>query len=985
LKEASYIRCEQLTFVYLVFNLSFWLNIFNTAKRNNHGKTAKKGDVSISSKNSAYRTTNAFGRDIILDMPEPIQQEHDLVSGESSFFRDILDTVQEPLVVLDNTLLIVYANQSFYTFFKARPDEILGKDLSFVRGAQWNIQELGPLLEDTFNGVTCDDFRVACNSSAQGKTFSLHARSLPANGKPIQRILLRVEEAAVQNDRREPGLCDMNYFDLVEQGNDGIVILQDGVCIFANSRFSELTGYSVEENTGRQFLEYLPDTYKRMVSKRFQKVLRDMKSPGRNNEVELLTKAGDSFSVEMSFSYIDCEEKPSIMINIRDIRERKASEAELKASREKYSTLVEESNDGIIIIQEGTLKFTNRKFSELTGYSREELSNRQLTEYVPDIYRRMLSGRLRKVLRDMRSLRHNNEVEFLTKNGALLPAEIGLSFISHEGQPSVMINIRDISYRKRAEAELRDSEKKYSTLVEKGNDGIIIVQDEVLVFSNMKFCEISGFSKEELLRRPFEDFLQADYRRVVMKRFRRSLEKNRDTPMKYEVELLSKEGINTPAEINSSVIEHDGKPAVMAIIRDITHLKNKEKRLLELIEVQKIMESVIKSSPAVIFFWKPEDDWPVEFVSENIAQFGYNAEDFISGKLQYGDVVHPSDISRLSTETEQWSRDVENLSYEYRILTRSGEVRWVDERSVVKRDPDGNVQYVQGIVVDITERKNVKNFMHIVSDPEEIFSPAGDPGDMFSQLLELATQVENMDSGALYLIDETTGDLNLVAHKGFSPDFIKTIRHHPAGSIHKRVMMTEYPLYTRYYELNSMIPGNKPINERLEATAIIPVKHNEKLVAILMLASHSSFEIPFNARSTLEIIAAQVGPMIGRMREQVDTHKDMRNLKVIFETIEEILFVIDNDGCILYANPFACKCFDYTEEELKGMNILKLHPQNKLLETAPVIADLIAGRVSVHNIPFEARSKKLIPAETRCTLGQSDDKNIVICLSRVEM
>jgi PAS domain S-box-containing protein len=596
----------------------------------------------------------------------------------------------------------------------------------------------------------------------------------------------------------------------------------------------------------------------------------------------------------------------------------------------------------------------------------------------------MLSGRLRKVLKDMRSLRHNNEVEFVTKSGALLPAEIGLSFISHEGQPSVMINIRDISDRKRAEAELRDSEKKYSTLVEKGNDGIIIVQDEVLVFSNMKFCEISGFSKEELLRRPFEDFLQADYKRVVMKRFRRSLEKNRDTPMKYEVELLSKEGINTPAEINSSVIEHDGKLAVMAIIRDITHLKNKEKKLLELIEVQKIMESVIKSSPAVIFFWKPEDDWPVEFVSENISQFGYDAKDFISGKLQYGDVVHPSDISRLSTETEQWSRDVENLSYEYRILTRSGEVRWVDERSVVKRDPDGNVQYVQGIVVDITERKNVKNFMHIVSDPEEIFTPVGDPGEMFDQLLEFATQVENMDSGALYLIDESTGDLNLVAHKGFSPEFIKSIRHHPTGSIHKRVMMTEYPLYTRYYELNSMIPGNKPINERLEATAIIPVKHSDEVVAILMLASHSSFEIPFNARSTLETIAAQVGPMIMRIRGQVDIHKDMRNLKVIFETIQEILFVIDNNGCILYVNPFACRCFEHTEEELKGMNILKLHPQNKLLEAAPVIADMISGRLSMHNIPFEARSKKLIPAQTRCTLGQLDGKSVVICLSRVE-
>ncbi len=928
---------------------------------------------------------NASDRSLSSGILEPDWQEGNLFSGKDGFFMAVADAIPQPLAVLDSTLRIVYANQSLCNFFMTTPEKILGNPLFEIRGAQWNIPKMEALLEDTLNGNNDhDNFKVSCSSCDGDRTLLASVRDLPASiyGRSI---LLILETATEPHKNPEHCICGMSYSDLVEQGNDGIVILQDGMCRSVNSRFCEMTGHSKEENIGREFMDHLPETYKRMVSKRLKKVSRDRKSPGRNNEVELLTKTGNIFPAEISFSYIEYEEKPSIMLNIRDIGERKLAEAQLKASREKYSTLVEESNDGIVIIHDGILRFTNRKFSELTGYSREELANRQLMEYVHGIYHRMLSGRFRKVLRDMHSLRHNNEVEFITKNGSLLPAEVGLSFITHEGQPSVMMSIRDISERKRTEAELRDSEKKYSTLVEKGNDGIIIVQDDVLVFANMKFCEISGFSKEELLRRPFEDFLPPDYKRVVMKRFSRSIEKNRDTPLKYEIELLSKEGTNTPAEINSSVIEHNGKPAVMSIIRDITYQKNKEKKLLELIEVLKIMESVIKSSPAIIFFWRPEDDWPVEFVSENISQFGYNAEDFISGRLHYGSMVHPSDIKRLSTETELWSRDIENLSYEYRILTSTGEVRWVDERSVIKRDIDGNVEYVQGIVVDITERKNVKNFMHIISEPGELFTHVGDPGDMFHQLLEFATQTENMDSGALYLIDESTGDLNLVVHKGFSQEFISCRRHHPAGSIHRRVLMTGYPLYTRYYELNAMIPGNKPINEKLEATAIIPIKHGEETVAIMMLASHSSFEIPFSTRNTLETIAAQAGPLIGRMREQVDVHKDLRNLKVIFEALEEIVFVIDSDGCILHINPFACECLGYTEEELKGMNILKLHPQNQLLEVAPIIAGMVSGRLSVHNIPFEARSKKIIPAETRCTMGQMDERKVVICLSRTEL
>lgn len=910
-----------------------------------------------------------------------------LLSGENGFLNSLLEAIPQPLALLDNSLTIIYANQPFYNFFRLNPGDKQGNSFHEISGIHMGITGMKAMLESIVDGSTANArLSVGCGPSDGDRNIFIHARVIPCSigAGNVRNILLSIEELnATSGDCYQ--CLRKDYYSLAEQSNDGIVILQDEALVFANSMFRTMTGFSPEENRNMKFPDCLPEEYRRMVSKRLKKVLKDRKSLGRNNEVELLTKGFGRIQAEISFSYIDYHEKPSVMLNIRDIRERKIAEAELKASREKYSTIVEESNDGILIIQEGVLKFANRKFSELTGYSREEIANNRLADHVPEIYRRMISGRLRKVLKDMRSLRHSNEVEFVTKSGSLLPAEIGLSFISHEGKPSVMMNIRDISDRKRAEAELRDSERKYSTLVEKGNDGIIIVQDGVLVFANMKFCEISGFSKEELLRRPFDDFLTADYKRVVMKRFRRSLEKNRDTPLKYEVELLSKEGFNTPAEINSSVIEHKGKPAVMAIIRDITHLKNKEKRLLELIEVQKIMESVIKSSPAVIFFWKPEDDWPVEFVSENISQFGYKAEDFMSGRLHYGDIVHPSDISRLSMETEQLSRDVENLSSEYRILTSSGEVRWVDERSVVKRNPDGNVQYMQGIVVDITERKNVKNFMHIVSEPGEIFTPVGDPGDMFYQLLEFATQVEDLDSGALYLIDEATGDLNLVAHKGFSPEFTRSIRHYPAGSIHKRVLMTGYPLYTRYYELNSMIPGNKPVSERLEATAIIPMKHGENLVAVLMLASHNSFEIPFKTRSTLETIAAQAGPLIGRMREQVDVHKDLRKLKIIFETIEEMLFVIDSDGCILYINPFVCKRLGYTDEELKGTNILKLHPQNKLLEAAPVIAGMISGTLAAHAIPFETKSKIAVPAETRCTLGQMDNRKIVICLSRVKL
>jgi len=101
--------------------------------------------------------------------------------------------------------------------------------------------------------------------------------------------------------------------------------------------------------------------------------------------------------------------------------------------------------------------------------------------------------------------------------------------------------------------------------------------------------------------------------------------------------------------------------------------------------------------------------WPAEFVSENITRLGYEVEDFTSNRLLYGDIVHPEDLEKMAVELEM---NVEagctDYTSEYRILTKSGEVRWVDERTVIQRSKDGEV-HLQGIILDITEHKKAED------------------------------------------------------------------------------------------------------------------------------------------------------------------------------------------------------------------------------------------------------------------------------------
>ncbi|KXS40130.1 MAG: PAS domain S-box, partial [Methanolobus sp. T82-4] len=124
------------------------------------------------------------------------------------------------------------------------------------------------------------------------------------------------------------------------------------------------------------------------------------------------------------------------------------------------------------------------------------------------------------------------------------------------------------------------------------------------------------------------------------------------------------------------------------------------------LDVNSEIAKVINDSPVTIFIWKPENGWPVEFVSENVRQFGYSSEDFLSGRLKYEDIIHPADIERVRREVAEYSEaNVDNFSQEYRILTASGEIRCIDDRTIVRRNENGNIQYYEGIILDISQRK----------------------------------------------------------------------------------------------------------------------------------------------------------------------------------------------------------------------------------------------------------------------------------------
>jgi PAS domain S-box-containing protein len=155
-------------------------------------------------------------------------------------------------------------------------------------------------------------------------------------------------------------------------------------------------------------------------------------------------------------------------------------------------------------------------------------------------------------------------------------------------------------------------------------------------------------------------------------------------------------------------LDNDGIYDGMIIyVEEVSDYFQREEYLLdELYHARKLSSLYNKDVPIVAFRWSGEKGWPVEMVSDNISQYGYRKEDFLSDRILFADIIHPDDLERVIKCTNaQEAANSKYLFNEYRILDSSNNAIWVNEISVFESNKDGGPTHYNGILIDINDKK----------------------------------------------------------------------------------------------------------------------------------------------------------------------------------------------------------------------------------------------------------------------------------------
>jgi len=478
-----------------------------------------------------------------------------------------------------------------------------------------------------------------------------------------------------------------------------------------NPAAEALTGWVQADATGKdvpQVFNMINGEPQETVGNFIEKVI------SRNSTLELanctLLNAADGteFQIDGNISPVKNEKGAvsGVALTFRDMTEYRQNENALRESRESYRKLVENSPDLIYRTdQSGNITFISKSVMELSGYTNEEAIGLNMAA---EVYLHPNERDQFLFLLTKNGHVQNFEAELKRKDGSTWWASTNAHLvIDTDGNFSGVEGItRDITDIKKVEDALRESEEKFTLITEQSLMGIILFQDSFYKYLNETAARIFEYTVMELMAFEKEEFLKLvhpDDVDFVRDQYRKKQAGEKDVITSYTYRGLTRSGKTRWIELYSATVTYQGKTADLVTLIDRTERREVEQALRDSEEkyrnvVMNAVEAICVVQNSMLKYLNPEA----------IRFFGYSEQELI--QMPVDELVYAEDRQMVSQNRNSREKGGPEEGFNsYRILTKDGDIRWVDSKSVVITWGDLPATLI--FLTDITEKKKSNELM----------------------------------------------------------------------------------------------------------------------------------------------------------------------------------------------------------------------------------------------------------------------------------
>lgn len=941
---------------------------------------------------------------------------------------------EEKFRFAQNYALALQNTQKFFFYFRKRPDgEIVarinenripkqfGFSIDFIDGKTiseiWNKETADKVLPDilrAFNGEVInfevEIFNVCCNFVltpvyVQGKISEISGMCTDITEQKRAQLALKESEERLRR------ITD-NMLDMVVQTDIHLNY------IYISPSVEGILGYKPDDLLGKSvyFLVHPEDRLREMTTKQ---LLVELKTPtksvarykhSKGHYIWLETIGKPLFSSAGKFS--------GIIQGARDISENRRTEEALLASEQRFRSVFDNASVGIALVdRQGYIHTANEAYCEFLGYSQEDLTGKQISDFIyaddidldKELYADLEAGKRefynidkRHIHKDGRFIWGRLSVSGLRELNNVLSFTVVIceNITETKRRETLQYSLYRISEAAGSSQDLPELYKAVHEIIGEllpAKNFYIALHDlgtDIITFPYYvdEYDSNPGFQK---MGRGLTDYVLRLGRPVFA-----SPEIFDELVQTGEVELVGTPSIDwIGVPLKTSLNITIGAMVVQTYTEGI-RFTEEDKEMLTFVSVQvgmaierKRAEEALKASEHRWQFALEGNgdgvwDWDI---SENTVQFshrwkemlGYTDNEIGNQFSEWSARIHPEDFPIVKQNLQQHFTH-ENNSYasEYRMLCKDGTYKWMlDRGKVLSWAEDGSPLRMIGTLSDVTERKQTEEWLRIQHELTVALASTSNLTEAMDYILNSAIQLAEFNCGGIYLVDPQTGALDLINHYGLSDEFVFGALHYEKDSDNVLMISNGEPLYLSNFTYQSSANDKKSL-ENFSSLAVIPVKHEGKIIAILNLASHTVDEISNSTRRNLEALSLQIGGVLARMLTQQELIESRENIQTLFDAVDDFLIIVDPSFNIVQFNPVVPRRLGYSPFELSEMKILNIYPKNQALKAENIFNSIPPEQTVSCSIPLCAKENGEIPVESRITRGKWRGREVFYIISR---